>query len=173
MHPLRPFPRVLPADAFAGIYFAVDATTEPLLARLEELARRLGGIPRRVPDGERILYHAGAVLGANYLVALAGQAVAALEQAGWPPEEALAALLPLMRGALDDLGEQGLPSALTGPIRRGDATTVRRQAAALAETSAPNLARVYRIVGLAALELARRAGLDEEAAARIEEALTG
>lgn len=171
-HPLRPFPRTLPPAALAGIHYAVDASTPELLQQLEDLARRLGGTPRRVPDAERTLYHAAAVLGANYVVALSGQAAAALVAAGWPREEALAALAPLMRGAVDDVADQGLPAALTGPIRRGDAATVRAHLAGL-EQATPKLARVYRIVGLAALDLAREAGLDEESAARIEEALTG
>ena len=173
MHPLRPFPRQLPPSALGGITFAVDASTPELLNRLEDLARRLGGTPRRVPDAERTRYHAAAVLGANYTVALAGEAARILQEAGWTRDEAVAALVPLMRGAVDDLAAIGLPRALTGPIRRGDAATVRAHIAELERSQTASLARVYRILGFAALELARESGLNEEAAARIQEALTG
>jgi predicted short-subunit dehydrogenase-like oxidoreductase (DUF2520 family) len=98
--------------------------------------------------------------------------VAVLDRAGWEREEALDALLPLMRGVLANLDEQRLPGALIGPIRRGDPDTVERQLSALRETGGGIPHEVYRILGLAALELAKEAGLGEDAAKRINEALT-
>lgn len=168
-HPLRPFAGAVPPAGWAGVLVAVDASTAELQARLEELARRLGGRPRRVPAEERTLYHAAAVTGSNYVVALAALAAGILESAGWTRGEALEALLPLLRGAVESLEAEGLPAALTGPVRRGDVETVERQLAVLEGRPAA----VYRILGLVALDLAREAGLEPEAARRIEEALTG
>lgn len=174
-HPLQSFPAEREAAAFKGITVAVDGSAPGLIADLERLAADLGGRPKRVPDADRSLYHAAAVLGSNYVVALVGVAAAILAKAGWTRDEAVAALVPLLRGVADNLEESGLPAALTGPVARGDVDTVRRHLEAVeGAESAPRLhARVYRIVGLAALELAREAGLDETAARRIEEALTG
>lgn len=169
-HPLRPFPSPQPPAAFQGITIAVDASGPDLLQQLTELAGRLGAHARRVTDDQRSLYHAAAVLGSNYAVALAAEASGALEEIGWTRDEALAALLPLLRGAVDSLQADGLPQALTGPIRRGDDRAVRAHLHALSGSSR---ARVYRILGLAALQVAREGGLDEEAARQIEEALTG
>lgn len=171
-HPLQSFPAERGPEAFEGSLIAVDATTADLLAELTQLAKRLGGRPRRVRDPERTLYHAAAVVGGNYLVVLAAQAAKLLEQIGWERDEALRALLPLMRGTLDNLERDGLPGALIGPLRRGDAATVERQLHALVPLGDLPPA-VYRILGLAALELAREAGLDETQARLIEEALTG
>jgi hypothetical protein len=114
-------------------------------------------------------------MASNYLTALAAEAADVLVAAGWSRADALAALLPLMRGALDNLQAEGLPDALIGPIRRGDATTVARQAKALSELtphghSLPQ--RLYLVLGQAALELAREAGLEDQAAQRIAQALT-
>lgn len=169
-HPLRPFPAPQPPPALHGVTFGVDASTPELLDELMALAARLGGRARRVTDAARPLYHAAAVLGSNYVVALAAEAADALEQVGWSRGEAVTALLPLLRGAVDSLEQDGLPAALTGPIRRGDAAAVRAHLAALERIAH---ASVYRILGSAALQLARDAGLDEEAARRIQEALTG
>lgn len=169
-HPLRPFPGWQPQSAFRGITIAVDASSPELLSRLEGLARDLGATPHRVDDADRAVYHAAAVMGSNYLVALTAEAVALLEQIGWSRADSLAAISALMRASFDGVESEGLPGALTGPIRRGDAATVRRHLEALDGTSH---ARVYRILGLAALRLAREGGLDEEAARQIEEALTG
>ena len=140
---------------------------------MTRLARALGAKPRRVPPEQRTLYHAAAVMASNYVVALAAQGVDVLGRAGWTRAEALDALLPLMRGVLENLERAGLPDALIGPIRRGDPETVKRQVAELAATGGGLPLQAYRVLGAAALELARQAGLDEESARRIEEALSG
>jgi predicted short-subunit dehydrogenase-like oxidoreductase (DUF2520 family) len=171
-HPLQSFPVVREPAAFRNALIAVDASTPRLLGELTRLARSLGARPRLVPPEQRTLYHAAAVMASNYLVALAGQAVDVLERAGWTRTDALEALLPLMAGVLENLQRAGLPDALIGPIRRGDPETVRRQITELAATGGGIPLQAYRILGAAALELAQRAGLDEESARRIEEALT-
>jgi predicted short-subunit dehydrogenase-like oxidoreductase (DUF2520 family) len=160
LHPLQPFPSERPPSAFAGTWFAVDASDGALLARLVATVERLGGTARRVRDSERALYHAAAALAANCLVGLAAESSALLGELGWTEEDALRALLPLMRGALDGLAERGLPDALAGPIRRGDAETVRRHLDALGALADPLPDRVYRALSLAVLRLAVRLGLD-------------
>ncbi len=176
-HPLQSFPRVRPPSTFTGSLVAVDADDEDLLAVLLEMATVLGATGRRVRDGERPHYHAAAVMASNYLVALSAQAAGVLETAGWGRDEALAALLPLMAGVLESLADTGLPGALTGPIRRGDADTVRSHIEALHAADAdpdtsPLQERVYRMLGLAALEVAVEAGLEASAADLVKEALT-
>lgn len=173
MHPLQSFPSPKPPEHFAGAFAAIDGSDPELVGQLESVARRLGMSPHRVTDAQRTLYHAAAVIAANDLVALAAAAVEVLESIGWGHEEALAALLPLQRGTLENLEHDGLPGALIGPVRRGDHATVERQLQALkAARGLESAADVYRILGLKALNVARRAGLDEEAGKRIEEALT-
>jgi len=172
-HPLQSFPVVREPAAFSGALIAVDASTPRLLGELTRLARSLDARPRRVPPEQRTLYHAAAVMASNYVVALAGQAVDVLARAGWSRSEAVEALLPLMAGVLENLQRAGLPDALIGPIRRGDPETVQRQLAELAATGGGIPVQAYHILGAAALELARQAGLDDESARRIEEALTG
>jgi predicted short-subunit dehydrogenase-like oxidoreductase (DUF2520 family) len=63
-------------------------------------------------------------------------------------------------------------AALTGPIERGDAATVRLHLEALA--SAPRSIRdLYRAAGLHTLDVARRKGLAAGAAERMEGLLRG
>lgn len=178
-HPLQSFPEPRPPDAFRGSVVAVDASTRALQRRLASLARSLGARPRTVQDEHRALYHAAGVLASNYVDALFGAAVRLLGAAGWSEKEAVAALLPLTEGALTSLRKRGPVAALTGPVRRGDVTTVERHLAALAEldrsAAAPRrtrLADLYRILGVIALEIAEEAGLGPAAAERMHRALT-
>lgn len=175
LHPLQPFPVERPPAAFRGALVAVDGSDAATLARLEALADLLGARPRRVRDGQRAAYHAAASMAANLLVALADQSRLALRSIGWSDADALDAVRSLMRGSLEALDAVGLPEALSGPARRGDAGTLARHVAALEAVAIPGArARpvdVYRSLGRAAVDVAVRCGLDADAAARLEAAL--
>ena len=165
-HPLQSFPMPRDPSAFRGITIAVDATTPALRRRLAKLARELGARPKHVGDRERVRYHAAAVFASNFVDVVVAQGVRLLKQAGWSEEEATQALMPLVEGALSNIRKRGTVRALTGPIRRGDAETVNRH---LAVVDNPDL---YRMLGLAALQIATEAGLDPAAAERTRRALT-
>jgi len=176
-HPLQSFPQPRPPEAFRGSLVAIDARAPMLRRRLERLARDLGAKPRGVEEADRVVYHAAAVFASNYLVALAGEAVELLRTIGWSEAEAVAGLIPLMRGALAEVERRGPTAALTGPIRRGDVETVTRHLEALAgldsgSSRGPRKADLYRMLGQIALEIAARAGLEPAAVGRVNRALT-
>ncbi len=155
LHPLRSFADPARAAAsFPGTACAIDG--DPAAVRLlERLVRTIGGIPLRVRAGRKALYHAGAVFASNYVVAAVDAGLQLLVKAGLKRREGLRALLPLLRGTLENLESAGLPGALTGPIERGDAGTVARHTAAL-KRFAPELSGLYAGLGRAALRVARR-----------------
>jgi predicted short-subunit dehydrogenase-like oxidoreductase (DUF2520 family) len=176
-HPLQSFPQPRPPEAFRGSLMAIDAGSPALRRRLERLARDLGAKPRGVEEADRVVYHAAAVFASNYLVALAAAAVELLGTVGWSESEAVAGLVPLMRGALAEVERRGPTAALTGPIRRGDVETVTRHLEALGgldsgSAKGPRKADVYRMLGQIALEIAARAGLEATAVGRVNRALT-
>ena len=153
-----------PADAparLAGAFAGIEGD-DRALAAAEGLAAALGMRPVRLEPGAKPAYHAGAVIASNYLVVLADLAERIARGTGIPPRDAARLYLPLMRGTVANL-EQGPAGALTGPIRRGDAATVRAHLEVLSGEDR----ELYRALGRAALELARRAGLSEAAAERM------
>jgi predicted short-subunit dehydrogenase-like oxidoreductase (DUF2520 family) len=77
-----------------------------------------------VPRGARPGNHAAAVLAANCSVALIDAAAEVMQRAGIPRRLALAALAPLVRGSVDNVGRLGPSRGLTGPVVRGDAATI-------------------------------------------------
>jgi len=167
-HPLQTFPEPRAPTSLRGIVVAVDASGPPLLRRLSALARAVGARPKRVGDGQRVLYHAAAVFASNYVDVLLGEGVQLLRSAGWSEEEATAGLLDLTEGTLASVRKRGVVAALTGPVRRGDVKTVERHLTAF---SGP-VADIYRMLGLIALEIAKEAGLEPAAAERMHRALT-
>ena len=165
-HPLQSFPAPRDPSAFRGITFAVDATSPMLRRRLQALARSLGGRPLRVEDSQRVLYHAAAVYASNFVDVVVAEAVRLLEEIGWTEKEATAALIPLVEGAVANIKNRGVVGALTGPIRRGDAETVRRHLDAVDDRD------LYRMLALVALRIAQEAGLEPAATERTRRALT-
>ena len=167
IHPLQSLAHpVTGAERLVGSWFSVSAEPEAAgVAR--RLVAELDGSPLTIPVNRRPLYHAAAVVASNYLPVLLALAARLLVHAGAREEEAVPALLPLMRGTLDNIGELGLGQALTGPIARGDVETVRLHLRMLPEREG----RLYRELGLEAVTIAEARGLDLETAATLRELL--
>jgi predicted short-subunit dehydrogenase-like oxidoreductase (DUF2520 family) len=148
IHPLQTFASVDNAlQNLPGSTFGIEAANENVAAALEGMARALNGTPIRLGPGDKALYHASAVIACNYLVTLESLAAGLWQAFGVKSRPALNALMPLLRGTLSNLERAGLPDALTGPIARGDTGTVAKHLAAL-DQAAPELASLYRILGL-------------------------
>jgi len=133
LHPLQTFTLAKGAEQLDGAWAAVTGETGDARARGRWVATQLGLLPFEMTEDKRVLYHAGAAMASNYLVTLFRSASRALETAGAPPE----ALVPLMRRTIENNFE------LTGPISRGDWTTVEAHLEAL-RRFAPDLVPMYR-----------------------------
>jgi predicted short-subunit dehydrogenase-like oxidoreductase (DUF2520 family) len=154
------------AAALHGAAFAISGDA-PAVAWAEQITRAANGRILRIPDERRPLYHAAAVMASNYVTALLSAAQTLLIAADVNPDDALAALGPIARSSLENVLRQGPVAALTGPIERGDVSTISSHLAALKEISGP-IPLLYRAAGLQALELARKKGLSAERAAATE-----
>ncbi|HLY29707.1 MAG TPA: Rossmann-like and DUF2520 domain-containing protein [Ktedonobacterales bacterium] len=131
LHPLMTFPARL-RDAsvedilawLAGVTWALEAPDATLAETLRQLVATLDGRTITLTAADRAPYHLAAVLASNYVVGLLGAAVALWEGFGVAPEDTLMALLPLVRASVENLAQVGLPAALTGPLARGDLSTI-------------------------------------------------
>ncbi len=168
MHPLMTV-SADPARAarhLRGATFALEGGFEAVRAA-DALVRALGGTAAMIAPEAKAAYHAGAVFASNYLVTALAAAERLLVEAGLPAEAAREALLPLARATLDNVAALGPAAALTGPIARGDAQTVRRHRAALAAEER----RLYDALARSTLALAKEKGLAPQAEAALLAAL--
>ncbi len=167
LHPLQTIaePGSAP-ERLRGAWAAVEGMPRAVEVG-EQLARDLGMRPFRIPGKAKAVYHAGAVFASNYFVVVEAVAQRLLRHAGLSDAEAWAALRPLVEGTLKNLMHQEPLAALTGPVARGDAATIKRHIESLTRDDA----LLYRSLGRAALELAQKRGMDEATAARVAEAL--
>ena len=113
--------------------------------------------PRTVPGLDRVAYHAAAGLVANGAAALAAGGVALLGKAGVTEATAAAMLGPLLRSVAENVERLGLPEALTGPVRRGDAAGVGKHLETLGRL-APELVAFYVAAARVQVPLARALG---------------
>ncbi len=124
MHPLASLP-----DAATGQQRLTDSgwfavAGDPLIV---EVVERLGGRYFEVADEHRGAYHAAAAIASNHTVALLGQVERVAAQVGVPFE----AFLPLITGSVDNVATKGAAAALTGPVARGDESTLDLHRASL------------------------------------------
>jgi len=170
-HPLRMFGELGKSFDLRGCAVAI-AGAEPLAGELERLARAIGARPLRLPEGGRALYHAAANFSGAFVLALIEETIALWKKLGIVEGDAMRALLPLLRGSVDNVEKLGAAGALGSVIARGDVGTVRRHLDALAR-AAPQSLELYRLLSLRTIPLALAKGTLEPAAAREIEALLG
>ncbi len=141
LHPVQAIPSVeAGVDRLPGSAWGVTCS-----AGLEEWAEpfvseELGGTPVMVPEDDRASWHAAAVMSSNGIVALLALGGMILEGIGiGGPSDILG---PLAAGTLANVAEVGgAAKALTGPIARGETSTVERHIEALSTT--PELRDAY------------------------------
>ena len=156
LHPLRAIADGARAmRQLAGTVFGIEGD-ERGEAEARNLVTALAGKSLALVGEQMAHYHAAAAMASNAMVALVDAAVRLLGRAGITESDALAALLPLASGSLQNIGDQGITRGLTGPVRRGDVATVRRHLDTLAAD--PEMLAMYRMLGRATLRIAEKTG---------------
>lgn len=149
-HPLQALAHPLTgAQRLRGAWVAVTGSSAAV-AVARRVAAALDSGVLTVPEARRPLYHAAAVMASNFIPPLLDVACRLLERAGVPHEDALPALLPLVRGTLENLAQHGVEAGVTGPIPRGDVETVALHLRALEGGDR----RLYAVLGAELVRLA-------------------
>ena len=167
-HPLQTFADFRQAiENIPGTTFALEAEG-PLLTILKNMATALGGHWIELKAEDKVIYHAAAVFACNYLVTLAKLATDLWQTFSIPPEQATQALLPLIRGTINNIDTLGIPSCLTGPIARGDSGTIKKHLYAL-QKAAPEMVAAYQELGLKTIPIAlKKGGIDKKQANQLK-----
>ncbi|MGA9048602.1 MAG: DUF2520 domain-containing protein [Dehalococcoidia bacterium] len=157
LHPLQTFANIEEAiHNISGSTFALEGD-EPAMAAGRLMAAAMKGTIITLKPGDKVLYHAAAVTLSNYLVTLMKTAADFWQSFGIPQDEAVKALLPLLKGTVNNIERVGIPDCLTGPIARGDVRTVEKHVNALRKEH-PELLEIYRVLGLKTLPIALTKG---------------
>ncbi len=136
-------------STFAGTLCALEGDIEAC-DTLHDFALALGGVPFTLAKGGKAAYHASLTMAANFLVTLADLSIKTAQQAGISDEIAQSLVMNLMQQTLENIKVLGPAAALTGPIVRGDQSTVDKHLRVLNNTTR----RCYQSLGQATVNLA-------------------
>ena len=155
-HPYQTFNKF---TSLEGVTFGIQAEVS-LTEILREMTLNLGGIPIEIPSDLRPLYHASSVMSCGYLATLIYSAALLWTSTGLSEEKGFNAILKIARSTLDAIEELGVPSAMTGPIIRGDKGTVNLHKD-LIERHLPSLWPFYEQISLLSVMIAQENGISD------------
>lgn len=148
-HPIQTFQQgQMAGSVFKGITIDIEGDPE-VCSFLEKLAVELDANPTKISSADKIILHLAAVLVCNYQVTLAAMATDLLRSAGGD-QPTLKDLEPLMQRTLDNIARDGIDNSLSGPLKRGDAETVKKHLEVLKDQ--PDMIRIYKLLGRYTLE---------------------
>jgi predicted short-subunit dehydrogenase-like oxidoreductase (DUF2520 family) len=154
VHPCFSFPQKLSSpDIFRGIYFSIEGD-DLAVATAKEIVRTIGGLHFKIRIEDKACYHTACSMASNMSVALLYTAIFLLTQCGIGEDKAQKILWPLLEGTLHNVNNIDIFDALTGPVTRGDLTTIRKHLAELDKF--PTARRIYIDLAKQALEIAKR-----------------
>ncbi len=162
VHPLQSFASFDRAlDNLPGSIFSIEGDQEARDIAVA-IVENLGGEYFFIERKAKPLYHAGACVVSNYLVTIVDLGVKLLEATGISGPAATRALLPLIFGTVNNIKSIGVPQALTGPIARGDLSTVMKHLERI-EEQVPELLRLYSCLGYDTVRVAMAKGTIDQA----------
>ena len=132
-------------------YFSIEGS-KAHLKEIKDCLTSLGNQAAIIDTEKKALYHCAAVMVSNQMVALADLGAEMLAECGFDRSEAERALAPLIEGNAKAIVTAGPEKALTGPVERGDVTTVRKHLAVLN----PEIAEIYKALSNRQVLIAER-----------------
>lgn len=169
-HPLQTFTNNFQPGDFSGIYFSLQGD-DKAFPILKEVAQQLGAQTLEVTKEQKSNLHAAAVMASNYLNTLLNEAVEIGAAGNIPDSKVKEALLPLVQTTLKNAGKNAFAESLSGPIKRGDISTVKKHLALL--EGRDELKKLYCVLGLHTVKLAESAGhLDGTTAEKMRKILS-
>lgn len=171
-HPLQTFTD--PAAAVAslpGCTISIEAEA-PLLETLQGMARTIGCNSIRLPAGCRARYHASGGYASQFINVLLREATDIWKTFGIAEEDAVRALLPLLKGTIASIESTGLAQGMPGPVSRGDVGTVRRHVDDLAQVSDEALTLYCELARRTIALAVERGSLDAEKAEALRKVLS-
>ena len=156
LHPVQAVPDVATGvERLPGSAWGITCSPGMSGWARELVARELRGAPVEVAEDARPVWHAASVTTSNGIAALIATGEAMLGSIGVGDPRAV--LGPLAAGTVANAAERGGGPALTGPVVRGEGSTVKGHLEALG-AAAPDLVRPYALASDLVLSAARRAG---------------
>lgn len=132
IHPLFPVSdKWTSYKELGSAFFCVEGTGP--LDFWKKILEDLGARVQEISGDAKVKYHAACAFSSNLVCALVDTGLKLLQDCGFTEAGAREALAPLALSNMKHLLEDGPVQALTGPVERGDAETVRKHLSVLGD----------------------------------------
>ncbi|MBI9013723.1 MAG: DUF2520 domain-containing protein [Clostridiales bacterium] len=139
LHPLQTFSSIDKAvEDLNDAYFSVEGDESVI-----SLVETLGNSYFVLSKDQKTKYHLSACIFSNYLVTLMNFGTKILNDIGIESDDGMKAMKPLIDATLSNIYMKGTEKSLTGPIKRGDTTTLNKH---MSELEGLDL-EVYQLLG--------------------------
>ena len=136
-------------EELTDIFFALEGHPD----HLEEIKSLFHGCRIKTISSDcKTAYHASAVIASNLVIALMNTAFDLMQQCGFTEQEARSALSPLAQGNMKHILQKGAEQSLTGPIERGDISTIAKHLNCLSKQKK----EIYIPLSLALIDIAEK-----------------
>lgn len=154
VHPMYAFSdKFTSYQKFHTAYLIMEGHEAAIHAMRDLFGERLGHPVLRIEAEDKIKYHAAAAMASNYMIAMLETALRLLMECGFSDQDSLSMLRPIIQNNVAVMLEKGPVEALTGPIERGDVSTVEQHLRVLSGGPAEN---IYRELGKVLVEIAKQ-----------------
>lgn len=167
IHPLQTFTRNDSASRFDGIWFTFQGDPS-LFPRLNSLITPFGARSIPMSADQKSAMHLAAVFASNYVVSLM-EVVQQITEKN-EIDNGLELLRPIVHQTLENIFERGTVQSLSGPVARGDCSTIEKHLNQLEDN--PEHTELYRSLGVIASQIAQKSGqLNAEKARQVKNLL--
>lgn len=159
IHPL--FPVSSKYSSYIGLkdaFFCIEGDVQHL-NEWKCFFQKLGNPTRIISGRTKGEYHAACAISSNLVCALVAESISLMKKCGFTEIDSLKALRPLMLNNINRILEVGPIEALTGPIERGDISTIIRHLECISPESDREM---YKCVSLKLTELAQEKYPDKD-----------
>ena len=158
IHPMLPFSnRFSSYEQLNNAFFTVEGDKKASDV-LCELFRSFGNEVCTIDKSKKAKYHAAASILSNQVIAVLDMGYSLLTECGFTREEALRATSQLVTKNIENVIANDCSAALTGPIERGDAQTIKKHLDCLSEDDA----KLYRMLAERLVKIARNKNANKD-----------
>ncbi len=142
-HPLQTFPGTkADAEGLSDIWIGIEGDRKAI-ALGKYLARELGSRALILTRRQKVLYHLAAVFSSNFFTTILSVVEQLGVRLGLPRNKVLSIYEPIILRSFMNAKLTSAAAALTGPIARGDHSTIRKHRSALNARGLKRIAALY------------------------------
>ena len=158
IHPMLPFSnRFSSYEQLNNAFFTIEGD-RLAVDTLMGLFKSFGNEVCRIEGSKKAMYHAAASILSNQVIAVLDMGYSLLTECGFTREEALRATSQLVTKNIENVIANDCSAALTGPIERGDAQTIKKHLDCLSRDDA----KLYKMLAERLVRIAKNKNANKD-----------